>query len=479
MAIISRNNSGVIQGYAISQLRYAISYVIITLVVLLFINLYTNTSSQRLLYESKEEAMVEKCLLAAEEIAKQDVMSPSTVANAVNQMGSLKANRLIVTDQAGICLYDSIGQAFGVPVLLPELLEALAGKDVFSWQYKGGFMISKAAVPIQYYGTTIGCVYINELDTTQGQVIIALQQNILRMTVVLEFVVILFSLAYSGGFSSRMRKIMASIRDIQQENYNQRVAVGGHDELTMLAEEFNMLTERLQTSEEKRNRFVSDASHELKTPLASIKLLTDSILQNDMDTETMREFVGDIGSEADRLTRMTEKLLSLVKIGKEPETEMELISMAPTVQAVAKMLEPIARKADISLHVDTDTPCTVLMLEDDLYQVVFNLMENGIKYNRPGGSLTVRISRQEDTAVLTVQDTGMGISEEGLSHIFERFYRVDKARSRATGGSGLGLAIVRAIVQRNRGEIRVESQVGAGSTFILTLPIFETGEAET
>lgn len=478
MAIISKNNSGQLQGYATSQLRYALSYAVITLVFLLFINLYANTTSQHLLYKSKEEAMVEKCLLAAEDIAKQDVISPSTVANAVNQMGSLKANRLIVTDQAGICLYDSAGNAVGAPVLLPELLQALAGNDVFTWQFKGGSMISKAAVPIQYYGSTIGGVYITELDTEQGKVITALQKNIFRMTVILEIVVILFSLAYSGGFSRRLRKIMASMRDIQQENYTQKVAVGGHDELTLLADEFNTLTDRLQTSEEKRNRFVSDASHELKTPLASIKLLTDSILQNEMDTDTMREFVGDIGNEADRLTRMTGKLLSLVKIGKEPESEMELIPMAPTVQAVARMLEPIAKKAGISLCIDTDCPCSVLMLEDDLYQVVFNLMENGIKYNRPGGSLTVRISRQADTAVLTVQDTGMGIPEEGLTHIFERFYRVDKARSRASGGSGLGLAIVRAIVQRSRGEIHVESKVGIGTTFTLKLPLFDTEEAE-
>ena len=101
-------------------------------------------------------------------------------------------------------------------------------------------------------------------------------------------------------------------------------------------------------------------------------------------------------------------------------------------------------------------------------------MENGIKYNAPGGSLTVHLSRQEDNAVLQVSDTGMGIPEDALGHVFERFYRVDKARSRATGGSGLGLAIVRTIVQRNRGEITVSSKVGEGSTFTVTFPVFDT-----
>ena len=124
------------------------------------------------------------------------------------------------------------------------------------------------------------------------------------------------------------------------------------------------------------------------------------------------------------------------------------------------------------LELDEDTP--VLILEDDLYQIVFNLMENGIKYNLPGGTLTVHLGRQEDNAVLTVSDTGMGIPEDALAHIFERFYRVDKARSRKSGGSGLGLAIVRTIVQRNRGEISVSSTVGKGSVFTVTFPAFDT-----
>ena len=123
---------------------------------------------------------------------------------------------------------------------------------------------------------------------------------------------------------------------------------------------------------------------------------------------------------------------------------------------------------------DLSGDAPILILEDDLYQIVFNLMENGIKYNQPGGKLTVSVSRVEDNAELTVRDTGMGIPLESLPHIFERFYRVDKARSRASGGSGLGLAIVRAIVQRNRGQIQVNSTVGEGTCFTVTFPVFDT-----
>ena len=131
------------------------------------------------------------------------------------------------------------------------------------------------------------------------------------------------------------------------------------------------------------------------------------------------------------------------------------------------------KKAEINVTLNLEQDSTILILEDDLYQIVFNLIENGIKYNTPGGSLTVQLHREEDNAVLQIQDTGMGIPEEALSHIFERFYRVDKARSRATGGSGLGLAIVHSIVLRNRGDIRVESVLGKGSTFTVIFPAFD------
>ena len=142
------------------------------------------------------------------------------------------------------------------------------------------------------------------------------------------------------------------------------------------------------------------------------------------------------------------------------------------------MLSGIAKEGDITIEADLETDSPILILEDDLYQIVFNLVENGIKYNTPGGKLYVRLLRQDDNAVLSVTDTGVGIPDDAMDHIFERFYRVDKARSRATGGSGLGLAIVRAIVQRNRGRISVQTEVGKGSTFAVSFPIFDTEEED-
>jgi signal transduction histidine kinase len=195
-----------------------------------------------------------------------------------------------------------------------------------------------------------------------------------------------------------------------------------------------------------------------------------------MDVDTTREFVTDIGNEADRLNRMSQRLLTLLRVDDQSNRDCEIQFIAPSVKKAVRMLYEQAKSNDVNIECDLSEDCPILIYEDDLYQIIFNLLENGIKYNVPGGTLTLSLSRHDDNAVIKIRDTGVGIPEDSLSHIFERFYRVDKARSRSTGGSGLGLSIVRNMVERNHGEIKVASEVGKGTTFTLSFPIFETEE---
>ena len=418
--------------------------------------------------------MVEKAQLAATEIGSLEVLNASGAGQTIAQM-NLKVSRLIVTDQAGVVVYDSrINGSLGKYALLPEIVKAMEGNDVFTWTYHDGVMHSVAATPVVSYGVTVGCVYMTEYDTEQGALIKSLQYNILTITMILELALLVFSIIFTGAFSKRLERIMASMRIIQEGDYSHKVKVSGNDELAVLGAEVNDLTDRLQVSEHKRRQFVSDASHELKTPLASIKLLTDSILQNDMDMDTVREFVSDIGNEADRLNRMSQKLLSLSRIESQEDGDCEIVNIAPTVQRVLRMLTTIAEENEISIIHELDQDSPILILEDDLYQIIFNLVENGIKYNLPGGKLTIKLSREEDNALIIISDTGVGIPDESIGHIFERFYRVDKARSRKSGGSGLGLSIVRNMVERNGGSIHVTSQSGQGTTFTVEFPVFDT-----
>ena len=424
--------------------------------------------------------MIDKCLLAGAEISELEVLNHDSVSQAVSQLETVENSRMIITDQSGVVIYDSYSadSAVGAFVLFPEVVSALRSNDTFTCRYQDGNMTAHAATPIMRYGTLIGCVYITEMDPERGALIQSLEQNVLTITIALVVAVIAFSLSFSQAFSARVRKIMASMRIIREGDYSHKVQMGGNDELTALGTEFNELTERLQTSENKRRQFVSDASHELKTPLASIKLLTDSILQNDMDMDTVREFVEDIGNEADRLNRTSQKLLSLSKIDSQEDGDCEIVYMAPTIERVVRMLDMLAKKSNITIVQDLKDDCPILILEDDLYQIAFNLVENGIKYNVHGGTLTIVLHRDNDNAVLQVSDTGVGIPEDAIGHIYERFYRVDKARSRKTGGSGLGLAIVRNIVRRNGGTIDVQSELGKGTTFFVTFPAFDTEEVK-
>lgn len=478
MVIISRNRSDKLIQYKSTHFRYALTYVVLTFAVLIVLNIYSSRVSQKLFYSSKESFMIERCQLAAADIAELDVINQETVTEKVKQMGNLNVTRMLVTDAAGLIIYDSAdNDAVGKYAVLPEIVQALQLNDVFTWHYEDGAMYSRAACPIISFRTVIGCVYIVDYDTEQGALIQSLQNNILTISIVFEVLLIAFSLLFSRAFTGRLRRIMDSIRTIRHGDYSQKVNVGGNDELTVLGDEFNEMAEKLKASENQRRQFVSDASHELKTPLSSIKLLSDSILQNEMDIDTVREFVSDIGNEADRLNRMSEKLLSLSKVESESDVDCEITYIAPTIEKVARMLSAVAQQRSIAIKTEIIKDCSILVLEDDLYEIIFNLAENGIKYNRSGGMLTIRLEQHDENAVLQITDTGVGIPEEAQNHIFERFYRVDKARSRQSGGSGLGLSIVKDMVGRNGGTISVSSQLDQGTTFTLTFPVFEVEEA--
>ena len=452
----------------------------ITGLVLLFLNLYCSKISQELFLENKQSALMEKAELTAHAISSLEDVTPDNIAASIYQISELSISQLVVCNQTGTIIYESKFQRESTHMKGNAALieSALLGQSAFHGQYRDGVMRSEVAVPISN-NTFSGCVYMMEIDEELGSLLATLQHAIFIITLLLEIFLLAFALLYAYRFSARLRKIMASMAIIQEGNYDHKVRLGGHDELAILGAKFDDLTERLQISENKRRQFVSDASHELKTPLASIKLLSDSILQYDMDMETVHEFVTDIGNEADRLTRMTTKLLALTK-GEvnSDESDAEIIFMAPTMQRVAKMLSGIAQENQITIETDLSTDSQVLIQEDDLYQIAFNLAENGIKYNVPGGTLSISLHRQEDNAILRVSDSGMGIPPEAISHVFERFYRVDKARSRQSGGSGLGLAIVRSIVERNNGQIHLQSTVGKGTTFTVEFPCFDIDEEE-
>ncbi len=448
---------------------------LLTSLVLVFLNLYSANTTRNLIYETKTATMLDKAQLVTSSFSGADTLTADYAAQVLSVLGDLNVDRIIVTDGEGRSLYDSLSQrsSVGKYVLLRETTEALKGQNIVYTVYENGDLTSHGAVPIMQYGNPIGCVYLADGDPEQAAIINALETNILRISIAVEAVLVLFSLFFGFSTSKKMRQILVSMQKAREGEYSHKIQrMKGSDEYSRIAREFNRLTDRLQVSEQAQRQFVSDASHELKTPLASIKLLSDSILQNDMDAETMREFVSDIGNEADRLTRLAQKLLAISK-AEVVKQEHEVVDLSQTIGKVFKMLVSLADQRQIRLTSNMEPGCTVLTVEDDMYQIIFNLVENAIKYNKDGGLVRVGLHLQEEDVVLTVEDTGIGIPEDAIGHVFERFYRVDKARSRQAGGSGLGLSIVKELVQRNFGAIEAVRRPEGGTCFTVRFPSFE------
>ena len=271
--------------------------------------------------------------------------------------------------------------------------------------------------------------------------------------------------------TKRIVTLAEMTKKVAEGDYSQRFLTQGEDEVAELGREFNRLTQRLETTEKQRRQFVSDASHELKTPIAAITLLADSIVQNEnMDEETIREFVTDIVHESNRLQKMTEELLDLSRMDDGNIGKSVPVNMTKVTEEAVALLKPLSSEQNVEIKLDLEPDSIVLATENDLYHVVFNLVENAIKYNVPEGKVTVTLRTAGDRIRMEVEDTGIGIPENERESIFHRFYRVDKARSREAGGSGLGLSIAHDAVLQHRGTIEVEEVEPQGTRFIVTLP---------
>ena len=451
----------------------------ILLIVLVLMNTYPLLVSEDLVFRAKHTALQASASAINTAVAGLEELTEENVAQAMEAVEIDGVSRAVVTDENGLALYDTreVGSAAGYYVFYTELVQALRGYSAVYSVYEEGAFRSSAAQPVLYRNQIIGAVYVYDYDTQQASLLKDLQNNLMRISVGIAILVVCVSLAFSRGLTRRLDSLLTAIRGVREGAYNQRAVLSGHDEYTQIAGEFNDLVDRLQETENARRRFVSDASHELKTPLAAIRLLTDSILQNEnIDGATVREFVSDIGQEAERLSRITEDLLRLTRLDSGVAETPERVEISPVLERVVKMLRPVADEKDVSIVTVCSDGAAAAATPGEIHQILYNLMENAVKYNRRGGFVRVSVDMGEETSTITVEDNGIGIPAEDLPRVFERFYRVDKARSRAAGGTGLGLSIVRDTVSRRGGVVRAEGAPGGGTRFIVTLPCRLGGE---
>lgn len=284
----------------------------------------------------------------------------------------------------------------------------------------------------------------------------------------LAFVVVRAAMRPFSGIVSALKKVEEGNLDLGQD-----VSEEAYMETKRISNAINQTLKRLRDMDKSRQEFVSNVSHELKTPITSIRVLADSLMSmEDAPKELYQEFMSDISDEIDRESHIIEDLLSLVRMDKtSPGINITSVRVNGLVESVLKRLRPIARKRNIELIFESIREVTADIDEVKFSLVITNLVENAIKYNKEDGWVKVTLDADHKFFYLKVADSGIGIPAELKDRVFERFYRVDKARSRETGGTGLGLAITKSVLQIHHGAIRVDSVEGEGSTFMVRIPL--------
>lgn len=455
------------------QLKFIALMLLLIMVLIAVVNTYPIIAGRNLVFSSKEATLGSQAAVMSSALSALETLSQEGVAQVLQLLDVTDMSRVIVTDDSGMILYDTspTNPSIGSFALFSELAQALNGKIVFYSRFTGEAFMSRAAMPVSSRGAVIGAVYLYEYDADAAALVLGLQNNLRSVSIVIAALAVVMVLFFTSALTKRITELVRAIRIVRDGEYDYRVAIKGRDELSELGDEFNNLTQRLQSTEELRRRFVSDASHELKTPLASIRLLADSIVQNDtMPEGMMREFAADIGEEAERLQRISEKLLSLTRLDSEVETVWEPVDVKSVAVKTLHLLRPLADECSVRLEDKLNDGCIIMGNEDNIYQIIFNLVENAIKYNVENGLVRLLLYSDGDEVRLIVDDTGIGIPDEDKPNVFSRFYRVDKARSRASGGSGLGLSIVRDAVTLHGGTIEVQSREPGGTRFLIVFP---------
>jgi signal transduction histidine kinase len=462
-------------------------YLFVTLIALLAISFIVSMLVESFLVTQRTQAQLEETTRLALEIAPDLERADtdelySLIVRRAQEMGG----RVLIMDTDAVVQMDSASYQTGFRMPYREVRDVLvggkesaygfhrierAGAQDMPWELGNGSVWAVYyAAPVTFEGVYVGAVVFSALlqDVEDSVARIISQITIAFAIVAVVMAVLTFTL--SNVVTKPIAELTGAIRRMGGQT-GVRVNIKGSHEMAELGEAFNRMSEQIEDHDRIRDEFVSNASHELKTPLATMKLLSESILYDEHpDPTLMKEFFADVSHEVDRLSRVITDLLRLVKLDeRDVPLHPEPVRFDRIVCEAAQRLRPMADKKGVKLKYSVQQE-TVLGEASRLDQVVTNLVENAVKYT-DRGSVAVRLTQDGNFALLAVADTGIGVPEEAISHLFERFYRVDKARSRETGGTGLGLAIVEKIVSLHGGDIRVESELGKGSTFYVRIPL--------
>lgn len=393
---------------------------------------------------------------------------------------ALNTIRIRVIDRKYMVNLDTYAVDTGKTIISSKVLNVYENsKAVAEYNRKQGNI--EAVSPVYNNEGNIIAVLLVSLDVSDMSVLAGDAFDGIHMIV---FVVITFVIVCSIVLSyfcvRRYRKALKVVEAVDFGYTDKRVDVKGSTELREFATHFNSIMDKNNELDSSRSEFVSNVSHELKTPITSIKVLADSLnTQEDVPVEVYKEFMDDIVSEIDRENKIIEDLLCMVRLDRASSMlNISSVNMNELLELVLKRLKPLAAKKNIELLFESFRPVVAQVDEVKITQVISNLVENAIKYNNVDGWVHVSLNADHQFFYVRVEDSGIGIPKDSQGKVFDRFYRVDKARSRETGGTGLGLSIVKNIILMHHGTIKLYSEEGMGTTFTFRIPLNYVEEDE-
>ena len=435
---------------------------------------YRSQAAENLIIDIKEQ-----CNLLAADIAAGTYLSEQTsdyVNAELEQLTQIYSLRILILNSDFKIVKDNYLFEEGKTLVCPKAINAFKGNVSTEFYDKNNY--AEIFMPIYSVDNTevIGVICVTVTDMQMD--VNTEYYNRFFTTVVL--VVFILALAFAYFFSELLirplKSLNKSILDISNGKTDNRVEGRSLYEYNTISDSVNVMLDRIKVLDQSRQEFVSNVSHELKTPMTSMKVLADTLLNSDnVPTEMYREFMEDIVAEIDRENHIISSLLTMVKYDKsKADMEVATVNVNELIELILKRLRPIAVTKNVELVLESYRPVVAEIDEVKLTLALTNLVENAIKYNIENGWVRVSINADHKYFYVKISDSGIGIPTENVEQIFDRFYRVDKARARETGGTGLGLSITKSVIQLHKGVIKLYSKENEGTTFTVRIPLYYT-----
>ncbi|NLK75486.1 MAG: cell wall metabolism sensor histidine kinase WalK [Clostridiales bacterium] len=437
----------------------------------LLLNEYENKAMDKRLNELQNQGdLLSKLILPSGYLSgAQD----NTINGEIERISEIFHGRILIVNSSLNIIKDTYGLEEGKYLISENVIQTFQGKSSKRKDSKNDLIFVTNPIVHNISKEIMGVIVMNfstkDIQTMRD----SLEKKAILSFATLTILIMVCAVYFSRKLTKPLTSIVYSIDHLTEGYMDEGVSIKGFYEIEKISDSFNHLIGRMQKLERSRQEFVSNVSHELKTPITSIKVLADSLLmQEDTPVELYREFLVDIAEEIERENKIINDLLSLVKLDKTAgDMNISIVNINELLEQLLKRLGPIAKKKNVEIIYESFRPVIAEVDEVKLSLAITNLVENAIKYNVDDGWIRVSLNADHKYFFVKVSDSGIGIPEDALDNIFDRFYRVDKARSRESGGTGLGLSITKNVIQMHRGAIKVYSNEGEGTTFNVRIPL--------